>query len=103
MYRDFILGSNTTGLVQYDGSVVGGEDSSILKGNVIPGQSGILYGSGTATSLYVAPSESIAAWESFFSTVVAAEATQTSTVESSSASTLSLTTSSITTTTTTAV
>ena len=94
MYRDFILGSNTTGLVQDDGSVVGGEDSSILKGNVIPGQSGILYGSGTATSLYVAPSETIAAWENFFSTLVAAsDNSQTNTKTSSATSSLSTTTS----------
>ena len=94
MYRDFILGSNTTGLVQDDGSVVGGEDSSILKGNVIPGQSGILYGSGTATSLYIAPSETIAAWESFFSTLVAASNnSQTNTKTSSATSSLSITTS----------
>ncbi|PAV20210.1 alpha beta-hydrolase [Pyrrhoderma noxium] len=76
MYRDFILGSNTTGFVQDDGSVVGGEDSSILKGNVIPGQS-----------------ETIAAWENFFSTLVAASNnSQTNTKTSSATSSLSITT-----------
>lgn len=48
-------------------SVIGGEDDSLLRGgnNVLPGQTGILYGSGTATSLFVYPASTIGAWETF--------------------------------------
>ena len=71
MLREFILGSNTTGLVQDDGTTVGGIDSSLLPDDILQGQSSILYGSGTATSEFLAPSESIASWESYFSAFIA--------------------------------
>ena len=50
---------------------MGGEDPSLLVGvsGAIPGQEGILYGNGSATSLYVAPSETIEAWDEFLATV----------------------------------
>ncbi|KAH8116530.1 alpha/beta-hydrolase [Phellopilus nigrolimitatus] len=73
MFREFILGANQTGLVQSDASVVGGEDPTLLPGDVLAGPTSILYGSDTVTSLYAFPSSTVAAWESFFSTVVAAE------------------------------
>ncbi|KAL5492153.1 hypothetical protein ACEPAI_3600 [Sanghuangporus weigelae] len=75
LFRDFILGSKDTGLVKADGSVVGGEDPSLIVGDTgaIPGQASILYGSGTATSVYIAPSASIASWDGFLSDVAAAK------------------------------
>ena len=73
MLREFILGSNNTGLVLADNTTVGGVDPSLLPGDVLQGQSSILYGSGTATSEYLAPSETIASWEAFFSSIVATE------------------------------
>lgn len=60
--------------MQDDGSTIGGIDTDLLAGDIIQGQSSILYGSGTATSEYLAPSDSIASWESFFSQLVATEA-----------------------------
>lgn len=45
--------------------VVGGEDSSLLVGDVIPGSDGIVYAVGTATSTFVYPKETIAAWNTF--------------------------------------
>ncbi|KAI5120253.1 hypothetical protein M0805_004589 [Coniferiporia weirii] len=71
MFREFIVGANQTGLVLSDGSIVGGTDPTVLQGDVLPGQESILFGSGTATSLFVAPSATIAAWESFYSTAAA--------------------------------
>ena len=55
-------------------SVVGGEQPSLLLGgnNILPGESAILYGSGTATSVYVAPSATIASWDKFFAAESAA-------------------------------
>lgn len=70
------MGSKDTGLVKEDGTVVGGEDPSLFVGDTgaLPGRVGILYGSGTATSLYIAPSASIASWDGFLSSVDAAKA-----------------------------
>ena len=73
LLREFILGSNDTGLVCADNTTVGGVDPALVPGGILPGQSSILYGSGTATSEYLAPSEMIASWEAFFSSIVAAE------------------------------
>ncbi|KAH9832569.1 alpha beta-hydrolase [Rhodofomes roseus] len=73
--REFILGSNDTGLVATeDGKtgVIGGEVSSLAAG-VLPGQSGIFVGSGATQSTYTFPSATIAAWESY---IVTATATQ---------------------------
>ncbi|KLO07455.1 alpha/beta-hydrolase [Schizopora paradoxa] len=68
-FREFILGTNQTGLV-VDGSkgstsVVGGEDKTLLIGDVLPGQTEILYNSGTVQTTQVYPSATIAAWDTF--------------------------------------
>lgn len=86
MYREFILGNNQTGLlVNTSTTAIGGEDPSILLGtyNVLPGETSILYGSGSRTSYYVAPSASIASWNSFFANVVASESAAAATVSAS--------------------
>ncbi|EJD07265.1 alpha/beta-hydrolase [Fomitiporia mediterranea MF3/22] len=76
LLREFIIGNNSTGLVTNSSGgvfVVGGEGaSSLVVGDILPGVSGILYGSGTATSVYVAPSATIASWEAFFASAQAA-------------------------------
>jgi carboxypeptidase D len=80
MFREFILGNNKTGLlIDSNSTAVGGENPSLLLGpnNIYPGRKGILYGSGTATSLYTAPSATIASWEAFFASKVAVNATST--------------------------
>jgi hypothetical protein len=66
MFREFILGNNQTDLVT-NSSTIGGEDPSFLLGanNILPGESSILFGTGTATSEYIAPSASIDAWRRF--------------------------------------
>lgn len=71
--REFVLGSNTTGLVSGSNgqvSVVGGEVSSLAQ-DVLPGQSGIYVGSGVTQSTYTFPSATIAAWESYITTATA--------------------------------
>ncbi|KZT24766.1 alpha/beta-hydrolase [Neolentinus lepideus HHB14362 ss-1] len=66
--REFVLGSNQTGLVDStSGSIVGGEVAT-LAGDYLPGGLEIFYGSGTTQSTYVAPSATIAAWEKFIQT-----------------------------------
>lgn len=70
--REFILGSNTTGLLRPNSTtVIGGEDPQ-LAGDIIPGNSAIFYGSVTTESSAVAPSASFASWASFLATVTAA-------------------------------
>ena len=73
LLREFILGSNDTGLIFSDNTTVGGIDPGPISRDILPGQSSILYGSGTATSECLAPSETIASWEVFFSSIVATE------------------------------
>ena len=73
MLREFVIGNNQTGLVQPDGSVVGGEDPNLRVGDILPGTPGILAGSGTATSLYFGPTASVEAWNVFYSSVVSAQ------------------------------
>lgn len=95
MFREFILGNNQTGLLDNSRNVaVGGEDPSILIGpnNILPGETSILFGSGTRTSFYAAPSATVASWNSFFATVAAA-ADSTSTGSSSTTGTGDTTTS----------
>ena len=89
-FRDFILGSKDTGLVLDNGPVVGGEDPSLLVGDTgaLPGQVSILYGSGTATSLYIAPSETIAPWDAFLSSVAAQKSETVSPTTESEAETI---------------
>jgi carboxypeptidase D len=72
--RDFVFGSNQTGLVTSDNNVVGGQDPA-LAGDVFPAPDGIVVGtSGSATGTYTAPTASIAAWKSFIGEVVATAA-----------------------------
>lgn len=81
-FREFIFGNNQTGLVTNTSgtvSVNGGENDPHLIGDILPGQSEILYGSGTATSTIVYPSAIIAAWESFFGSVQSTALSPTST------------------------
>ncbi|KAI0079396.1 alpha/beta-hydrolase [Panus rudis PR-1116 ss-1] len=68
--REFVLGNNQTGFFDGSNSVVGGENSSLLANDVIPGQSGIFVGSGTTQSTYTYPSATIAAWQSFTQTAL---------------------------------
>ncbi|KAJ7726259.1 alpha/beta-hydrolase [Mycena maculata] len=71
--REFVLGSNTTGLVQRNGTVVGGEES-VLAENVLPGGTVIYYGngdSGTTSLSTVVPSATLASWEHFIATATA--------------------------------
>ncbi|KAJ6589260.1 alpha/beta-hydrolase [Mycena capillaripes] len=72
--REFVLGSNTTGLVDSNaGSVVGGEDPT-LAADAMPGGTVIFYGNGDSatTSLStVAPSATVASWEKFLATATA--------------------------------
>lgn len=75
--REFVLGNNSTGLVN-GSTVVGGEDPA-LEGDILSGGGVIFYGSGTTASSLVAPSASLASWASFLAT-----ATLTSTIPSTS-------------------
>ncbi|KAJ3559619.1 hypothetical protein NM688_g231 [Phlebia brevispora] len=73
LLREFILGSNPTGLVvshSHDVTVVGGEDSALAASALI-GESAIFVGTGMTQSSTVYPSATIAAWESFIATVTA--------------------------------
>ncbi|KAI5119135.1 hypothetical protein M0805_005741 [Coniferiporia weirii] len=77
LLREFIIGNNQTGLVTNtsgSASVVGGEDPSLLVGDILPGEWAVLFGSGTATSELLYPSATIAAWETFFASVQSASA-----------------------------
>jgi carboxypeptidase D len=69
--RDFVLGSNTTGLVDNNsGSVAGGEDPG-LKADALPGNSAIYHWAskaGGAIASAVAPSATRAAWDAFIAT-----------------------------------
>ncbi|KAJ7479835.1 alpha/beta-hydrolase [Mycena latifolia] len=72
--REFVLGSNTTGLVDSNtGTVVGGEDPALAM-DVMPGGTVIYYGDGSAgktTASTVVPSATIASWEQFIATATA--------------------------------
>ncbi|KAJ6629342.1 alpha/beta-hydrolase [Mycena sp. CBHHK59/15] len=72
--RDFVLGSNTTGLVDINaGTVVGGENPK-LADDVLPGNTVIYYGngdSGKTTLSTVVPSATLAAWNKFIATATA--------------------------------
>ncbi|KZP13619.1 alpha/beta-hydrolase [Athelia psychrophila] len=66
--REFILGTNTTGLLLPNATTpIGGQDAA-LAGDIVPGGSVIYYGSGTTASSTVAPSASFAAWASYLAT-----------------------------------
>ena len=69
LLREFILGSNPTGLVTTSHghtTVIGGEDPKFE--GIISGQAGIYGGHGTTEFTYTYPSATIAAWESFIAT-----------------------------------
>jgi carboxypeptidase D len=69
--REFVLGSNTTGLLRPNSTtVVGGEDPQ-LAGDIVPGNSAIFYGSATTASSSLAPSATFASWASFLATATA--------------------------------
>ncbi|KZV83424.1 alpha/beta-hydrolase [Exidia glandulosa HHB12029] len=64
--REFVLGSNTTGLVLSDGSVVGGEDSTMLTLDYLPASDKpVYYGSATSQFSTVWPKATLDAWKSF--------------------------------------
>jgi carboxypeptidase D len=68
--REFLLGTNKTGLVTNSSGTVnveGGEDPG-LAAAILPGQIEIFYGSGTTQSSYAAPTATVAAWNSFIAT-----------------------------------
>ena len=69
--REFVLGDNTTGLVTSSG-VIGGENSTMLHGDVLLGQDVIFYGSGTTVSSMIAPTASMSAWLQFLQTATVA-------------------------------
>ncbi|KAJ7487265.1 alpha/beta-hydrolase [Mycena galericulata] len=80
--REFVLGSNTTGLVGIDGTVVGGE-SAALAMDVMPGGDAIYYGdgnAGTTTLSTVVPSATLASWEKFIATATGTASGNVSTV-----------------------
>ena len=67
--REFILGSNATGLVNGT-DVVGGEVVA-LGGDVLPGNTVIFYGLGTTASSTAVPGPTLASWDSFIATATA--------------------------------
>lgn len=69
--REFILGSNMTGLVDSSsGTAVGGEDPTLAE-DVLPGTNVIYYGPGTTAFSTVAPAATLAKWNSFIATATA--------------------------------
>ncbi|KAF8637623.1 hypothetical protein AX17_002692 [Amanita inopinata Kibby_2008] len=62
--REFVFGSNTTGLVTSSGTVIGGEDAN-LTDDILPGNDAVYLGAGATQSTYMFPSATRAAWESF--------------------------------------
>ncbi|KIL69347.1 hypothetical protein M378DRAFT_98802 [Amanita muscaria Koide BX008] len=65
--KEFLFGSNTTGLVSPSGSVVGGEDPK-LAGDFLPGNTALYLGAGATQSTYTFPSATVAAWNKFIQT-----------------------------------
>ncbi|KAJ7202078.1 alpha/beta-hydrolase [Mycena pura] len=72
--RDFVIGSNITGLVDSNaGTVSGGEDPKLAQ-DILPGESLIYFGdgsSGKTTASTVWPSATVAAWNAFIATATA--------------------------------
>lgn len=84
--REFVVGNNQTGLVQtvnQSTSVVGGENPS-LQQSVIPGQSGIAFGSATTQGQTAWPAATVAAFDSYINL---ASITGTSDLKSSATAT----------------
>ena len=69
--REYVIGSNTTGLVLPNSTVVVGGEDPEYAGDIIPGTPVIFYGSSTTVSSTVAPSASLASWASFLATATA--------------------------------
>ncbi|KAF7378053.1 Carboxypeptidase [Mycena sanguinolenta] len=73
--RDFVLGSNTTGLVDSNSNTVSGGEDGNLKADALPGNSAIFHWAsqtGGAIASAVAPSATLAAWSAFIATETAA-------------------------------
>lgn len=68
--REFVLGSNETGLV-LNSTVIGGENST-LADDVLTGGDLLYYGSATTAGTTTIPQATLAAWESFISTATLA-------------------------------
>jgi len=72
--REFVLGSNETGLVTESTSgrisVIGGEDPAVA-GNALPGSPDIYLGSFVTTSTYTYPSKTISQWNNYLATATA--------------------------------
>ncbi|KAF7770375.1 hypothetical protein Agabi119p4_6349 [Agaricus bisporus var. burnettii] len=68
-FRDFVIGSNQTGLVVSDENgqvnVIGGEDPALLASDFLPGRDEIIYGSGETISTFVHPEATRSAWNAF--------------------------------------
>ncbi|KAF7980975.1 hypothetical protein HWV62_35776 [Athelia sp. TMB] len=66
--REFILGTNSTGLLLPDATTPIGGEQTALAGDIVPGGSVIFYGQGSTASSTIAPSASFAAWASYLAT-----------------------------------
>lgn len=66
--REFVLGTNTTGLVLSDGSVAGGENAALAADYLPAGDRPIFYGSATTQFSTVWPKATQDAWNSFIAT-----------------------------------
>ncbi|KAJ7210524.1 alpha beta-hydrolase [Mycena pura] len=95
--REFVFGNNATGsLVKTPAgttAVVGGEAAPLvgIDGDIIPGTDGIVYDTGTATSTFVYPSATIAAWNKFIRSQSQAAIPTSNVVESAAANAASRT------------
>ncbi|KAJ7769203.1 alpha/beta-hydrolase [Mycena maculata] len=72
--RDFVLGSNSTGLVDPNAATVTGGEDPALAQDILPGGTVIYFGDGSAgktTQSTVIPSATIAAWNVFLATATA--------------------------------
>ena len=69
--REFILGDNPNVTVREDGSVVGGEDPALLGQDYLFGGGEVFYGSSATQGTLVAPSATVASWESFLAAATA--------------------------------
>ncbi|KAL0572767.1 hypothetical protein V5O48_009200 [Marasmius crinis-equi] len=63
--REFLFGSNQTGLVLPDGTVVGGEDPNLLASDILPGGPEAFTGPGVTQGTVVFPTATRDAWNSF--------------------------------------
>ncbi|KAJ7240373.1 Alpha/Beta hydrolase protein [Mycena haematopus] len=72
--RDFVLGSNTTGLVDSNAHTVSGGEDDNLRADALPGNSAIYHWASKAggeIASAVAPSATLAAWQAFIETETA--------------------------------